>query len=197
VNTSAGTAFDIRRGGMKHCRRRLTDHCRSSHKRIRGVLWKRFFEMETRPMIRTVVVVGTLLLGVGAVMAQQDLVNQAQTVMKTNGKNAGALAAIVKGEKPYDQATVDAALNQFADTAKKLPTLFPASTKGLKPEGDYSASSKIWEDKAGFDEHIVSFAKVVTEAKSQIKDLETLKTTFPVVGKQCGGCHETYRVKKG
>jgi cytochrome c556 len=152
---------------------------------------------EIWPMIRTVVVVGTLLLGVGAVLAQQDIVKDTQTVMKANGKNAGALAAMVKGEKPYDQAAVDAALNQFADTAKKLPTLFPASTKGLKPEGDYSASSKIWEDKAGFDEHIASFAKVVTEAKGQIKDLETLKVTFPVVGKQCGGCHETYRVKKG
>ena len=33
-------------------------------------------------MMRTVVVVGTLLLGVGAVMAQQDLVKQTQTVMK-------------------------------------------------------------------------------------------------------------------
>ena len=148
-------------------------------------------------MIRTVVVVGTLLLGVGAVMAQQDLVNQAQTVMKTNGKNAGALAAIVKGEKPYDQATVDAALNQFADTAKKLPTLFPASIKGLKAEGDYSASAKVWEDKPGFEAHIVSFGKVVTEAKAKIKDLDTLKATFPAIGKECGGCHETYRVKNG
>jgi cytochrome c556 len=148
-------------------------------------------------MIRTVVVVGALLLGVGAVMAQQDLVNQTQSVMKANGKNAGALAAMVKGEKPYDQAAVDAALKQFEDTAKKLPTMFPVSTKGLKPEGDYSASSKIWEDKAGFDEHIASFAKVVTEAKAQIKDIDALKATFPGVGKQCGGCHETYRLKKG
>ena len=147
-------------------------------------------------MIRIVVVIGTLLLGVGAVMAQQDLVNQAQTVMKTNGKNAGALAAMVKGEKPYDQATVDAALKQFEDTAKKLPTLFPASTKGLKPEGDYSASSKIWEDKAGFDEHIASFAKVVAETKGKIKDADTLKVNLGLIGKQCGGCHETYRVKK-
>ena len=51
-------------------------------------------------------------------------------MMKGNGKNAGALAAMVKGEKPYDQATVDAALAQFEDTAKKLPTLFPESIKG-------------------------------------------------------------------
>jgi cytochrome c556 len=146
-------------------------------------------------MMRVVVVIGTLLLGAGAVMAQQDLVNQAQSVMKSNGKNAGALAAMIKGEKPYDQTTVDAALKQLEDTAKKLPTLFPASTKGLKPDGDYSASSKIWEDKAGFDEHIASFGKAVAEAKAQIKDLDTLKATFPAVGKQCGGCHETYRLK--
>jgi len=152
-------------------------------------------ETENWPMIRIVVVVGTLLLGAGAVMAQQDLVNQAQSVMKANGRNAGALVAMVKGEKPYDQAVVDAALNQLQDTAKKLPTLFPASTKGLKPEGDYSASSKIWEDKAGFDEHIASFAKVVAEAKAQIKNLDALKAAFPAVGKQCGGCHETYRIK--
>jgi cytochrome c556 len=146
-------------------------------------------------MMRTVVVVGTLLLGVGAVVAQQDVVKSTQTVMKGNGKSAGALAAMVKGEKPYDQTTVDTALAQLDETAKKLPTLFPVGMKGLKADGDYSASPKIWEDKAGFDAHIASFAKVVTEAKSKIKDLDSLKATWPAVGKECGGCHETYRVK--
>jgi len=148
-------------------------------------------------MMRAVVVVGTLLLGTGVVVAQQDALKHAQTFMKGNGKNAGALAAMVKGEKPYDQATVDTALAQFADTAKNLPTLFPESVKGLKAEGDYSTSPKIWEDKAGFSEHIASFGKVVTEAKTQIKDLDSLKTTLPVIGKQCGACHETFRVKNG
>jgi cytochrome c556 len=139
--------------------------------------------------------VGTLLLGIGAVAAQQDLVTKAQIVMKGNGKNAGALGAMVKGEKPYDQATVDAALAQFEDTAKQLPTLFPESVKGLKPDSDYSSSPKIWEDKAGFDEHIAGFAKVVADAKGKIRDLDTLKATLPVIGKQCGGCHETFRLK--
>jgi cytochrome c556 len=105
------------------------------------------------------------------------------------------MAAMIKGEKPYDQAAVDAALAQLDDTANKLPTLFPESVKGLKADGDYSASPKIWEDKAGFDAHIASFAKAVTEAKTQIKDLDTLKVAFPAIGKQCGGCHEMYRVK--
>jgi cytochrome c556 len=148
-------------------------------------------------MMRTVVVVGTLLLGIGAVVAQQDLVNQNQTTMKSNGKNAGVLAAMVKGEKPYDQAAVDAALTQLDDTAKKLPTMFPESVKGLKAEGDYSASPKIWEDKAGFAASIATFAKAVTDAKASVKDLDTLKVSLPVIGKSCGGCHETFRVKSG
>jgi cytochrome c556 len=147
-------------------------------------------------MMRTVVIAGALLLGVGAVVAQTDQVKDTQTMMKGNGKNAGALAAMIKGEKPYDQATVDAALAQFADTAKKLPTLFPESIKGKPFDGDYSPTDKIWSDKAGFDEHIASFAKVVDEYKGKIKDLDALKAALPVVGKQCGGCHETYRVKK-
>jgi cytochrome c556 len=146
-------------------------------------------------MMRTVVVVGTLLLGVGAVVAQQDLVKSTQTIMKNTGKNAGAVGAMVKGEKPYDQATVDAAMVVIDETAKKLPTLFPVGMKGLKADGDYSASPKIWEDKAGFDAHIASFAKAVTDAKGKIKDLDSLKATWPAIGKECGGCHETYRVK--
>ncbi len=146
-------------------------------------------------MMRTVVVVGALVLGMGAVAAQQDQVKQTQDMMKGNGKNAGALAAMVKGEKPYDQAAVNAALAQFEDTIKKFPTLFPDSTKGLKPEGDYFPSPKVWEDRAGFNEHIASFAKAVADAKGKITDPDTLKATLPTIGKQCGGCHETYRVK--
>ena len=148
-------------------------------------------------MKRVLVVGGALLLGMGAVWAQQDSVKEVQTLMKGNGKNAGAVSAMVKGEKPYDQATVDSALAQFEDTAKKLPNLFPASAKGMKAEGDYSTSPKVWEDKAGFDAKIASFAKVVGEAKGKIKDLDSLKASFPAVGKECGGCHETFRVKNG
>ena len=147
-------------------------------------------------MKRSIVVAGALLIGFGAVMAAGDQVKDTQAIMKGNGKNAGALSAMIKGEKPYDQATVDAALTQFSETAAKLPTLFPESIKGKPFEGDYSPSSKIWEDKAGFADHIASFGKVVGEAKGKIKDIDTLKAELPIIGKQCGGCHETYRIKK-
>jgi cytochrome c556 len=142
------------------------------------------------------VVAGALLLSVGAVVAQQNVANETQTTMKATGRALGAvLSPMVKGEKPYDQAAVDTALGQLETTAKKLPTMFPESIKGVKIEGDYSASPKIWEDKAGFAEKIDSFAKVVTEAKANIKDLDSLKATVPVIGKACSGCHETFRLK--
>ena len=146
-------------------------------------------------MLRTVVVVGTLLLGVGVVAAQQDQVNKTQLAMKSNLKSALALLDMVKGKQPYDQAAVNASLAELEDVGKRFSALFPDSIKGLKPEGDYSASPKIWEDKAGFDAKIAEFAKVVTESKTKIKDLDSLKATVPVIGKACGGCHETYRVK--
>jgi cytochrome c556 len=146
-------------------------------------------------MKRTALVVGALLLGAGVVMAQQDLVKQNQDTMKANAKNLGGMIAMVKGEKPYDQAAVTAALAQLDETAKKLPTMFPDSIKGMNPGGDYEVSAKIWDDKAGFKAKIDSFAKVVTDAKSKITDLDTLKANAPAIGKECGGCHETFRIK--
>ena len=91
-------------------------------------------------MKRIVVVAAMLVLSAGAVVADQEQVKKTQGMMKGNGKNAGALVAMLKGEKPYDQATVDAALAQFEDTAKQLPTLFPESMKGVKLDGDYAPS---------------------------------------------------------
>src|ERR1700747_3188303 len=132
-------------------------------------------------MIRTVVIAGALLIGLGAVMAQQDQLKNTQAMMKGNGKNAGALAAMIKGEKPYDQAAVDAALVKSGEPAKKRPTLFPESLKGKPFDGDYSPSDKIWSDKAGFAEHIASFAKVIADNQGKIKDLDTLKATLPVI----------------
>jgi cytochrome c556 len=142
------------------------------------------------------VVAGALVLTVGAGIAQQNVANETQTTMKATGRALGAvLSPMVKGEKPYDQAAVDTALGQLETTAKKLPAMFPESIKGVKIEGDYSSSPKIWDDKAGFAAKIEGFAKVVTEAMAKIKDLDSLKATVPAIGKECSGCHETFRLK--
>jgi cytochrome c556 len=148
-------------------------------------------------MLRTVVVVGTLLLGVSVVAAQQDQVTVTQLAMKSNLKSAVILSDMTKGKKPYDQPAVDAALAELEDVAKRFPSLFPDSIKGLKPKGEYYASTKVWTDRADFEAHAASFAKAIGEARSKIKNLNSLKATFSAINDQCLGCHEKYRVKSG
>lgn len=147
-------------------------------------------------MKRVVVVAGALLLSMGVVVAQQDVVKSTQMQMKATGKAlGGTLAPMMKGEKPYDQAAVNEALKTLEDTAKKMSMMFPASIKTVKFEGDFSTSPKIWDDAAGFKAKTDEFTKAVSDAKAKIKDLDSLKANFPAIGKSCSGCHETYRVK--
>lgn len=149
-------------------------------------------------MLRTVVVAGALLISASAVFAQQSVVDKTQKMMKDNGRNIMQLSAMAKGDKPYDQAVVDAALKQFDETAKDLPKQFPESVKGLKAtDSKYSASPKIWDERAKFDAEIATFAKAVNDAKANVKNLDTLKASFPAIGKSCGSCHEGFRLKDG
>lgn len=149
-------------------------------------------------MKRVILVAGALLFGMGAVVAQQDVVKSTQTQMKATGRAmGGTLAPMMKGEKPYDQAAVTEALKTLEDTAKQLPNMFPASIKAVKFEGDFNTTPKIWDDAAGFKAKIDEYAKAVSDAKASIKDLDSLKAAMPALGKGCAGCHETFRVKNG
>ena len=125
------------------------------------------------------------MLGAGAVVAQQDVVKRTQDTMKANGKNmGGVLRPMVKGEKPYDQAAVDAALGPIRRHRQEAPTLFPESIKDVKWEGDYGSSPKIWEDKAGFDcQDRRASPRSSPRPRRKIKDLDTLKANFPAIGK--------------
>src|SRR5215475_2268916 len=137
-------------------------------------------------MKRVIVVAGALLLSMGAVIAQQDVVKSTQAQMKATGRALGAtLSPMNKGEKPYDQAAVDEALKTIEETAKKLPDMFPASIKAVKFDGEYNTNPKIWEDPAGFKAKIDDLAKAVADAKGKIKDADSLKATFPTIGKAC------------
>ena len=118
---------------------------------------------------------------------------------RDEGEPARALAAccrpMVKGEKPYDQAAVDKALAELDDTAKKLPSLFPESIKGLKPAKATTALAKVWEDKAGFDAKIGVLREGCPRPRPRSRTSIRLKAEFPPISKECGGCHETFRVK--
>jgi cytochrome c556 len=152
--------------------------------------------MENWPMIRTVVVAGTLLLGVGAVMADQDLAVKQDNLMRAQGKSMyGVLLKTVKGEIPYDQAAVDAAI---ADLEKSVPTIAAAFATNPKEDvvnATYGSKQAIWQNKADFDSKIPPVAKAIADVKGTVKDAASLKVAFDAIQEKCTGCHETYRVK--
>jgi cytochrome c556 len=157
-------------------------------------------EMENWPMIRTVVVAGALLagvgFGVGAVMAQQDVAVQQQNLMKTQGKSMyGVLLKTVKGEIPYDQAAINTAITELEASLPKIPTVFTPNPKEDVANATYGASQKIWQNKADFDAKVPPVSKTIADVKGSIKDPASLKVAFDAIQEKCTGCHETFRVK--
>ncbi len=144
-------------------------------------------------MFRTVLAVAAIAIGVTAVAAQSDPIAARKALMKEQGAQTKTGAGMAKGEAPFDLAKAQAILANYVDTSAKMPDLFPANSK---TGGETTAAPKIWEDMAGFK---AGFAKMSTEAKaaqSSVKDLDSFKAAFGGLTKNCGGCHETYRVKK-
>jgi cytochrome c556 len=143
-------------------------------------------------MKRFVLAVAALAVGVTAVVAQ-DVIAQRKALMKTNGDQAKIGTAMSKGEAPFDVAKAQAIFVAYADAAQKMPSLFPENSK---TGGETSAHPKIWESKADFDAKMKKFGDDAKAAQAKVKDLDSFKAAYGEVMRNCGGCHETYRVKK-
>ena len=144
--------------------------------------------------VRTILAALAVGLSVGAAIAQQDPVITRENLMKENNKHAIAVVRMMRGQAPFDAAAVDAAFAQWADTAQKLPSLFPDNSK---TGGDNRASPKIWLNKKDFEAKAAAFAKTVGENRDKAKSsLDGLKAAIPVVGKACDDCHKDYRLGK-
>jgi cytochrome c556 len=144
--------------------------------------------------VRTILAVLAVALSAGAAIAQPDPVATRENLMKQNNDHAKVVVSMMRGQAPFDAAAVDAALKQWADTAQKLPGLFPENSKTV---GDNRAAPKIWLNKTDFDAKAAALAKAVAETHDKAKSsLEGLRAAIPVVGKACDNCHEDYRLSK-
>jgi cytochrome c556 len=137
--------------------------------------------------------VAVVALGVTSVVAQQDPIAARKALMKANGQAAGAVVKMIKGDTPFDLATAQKSFATFQDAAAKMPNLFPANSM---TGGETAASPKIWENMADFKARFVKFGEDAKAAAGSVKDLDSLKAAMGIVGKNCGGCHEIYRIKK-
>jgi cytochrome c556 len=147
-------------------------------------------------MMRTIVIAGALLLGAGAVMAQQDVAVQQQNLMRAQGKSMYVtISKTLKGEMPYDQAAIDAAITELEANVVKIPTVFATNPKENVANATFGSSQKIWESKADFDAKVPPVSKAIADVKSSVKDAASLKVAFDAIQAKCTDCHESYRVK--
>jgi cytochrome c556 len=145
---------------------------------------------------RTILAVTGVIIGVGigAALAQSDPVKEREDLMKGNDKGAELVVQMMQGKRPYDGKAVDAAFQQWADTAQKLPSLFP---EGSQTGGDNRASPKIWLNKKDFDAKAAAFGKAVADNRAKATaSLDGLRAAIPAIGNACDACHKEYRLSK-
>jgi cytochrome c556 len=143
--------------------------------------------------IRIVCIAAAIAFGATAVIAQSNPIAERKEVMKGVGAAAKSGGAFAKGETPYDNAKAQAVFATFASAAAKMPSLFPDNSK---TGGETTAAPKIWEDMNGFKAAFAKFEADAKAAQASVKDLDSFKTAFGGITKNCGGCHEVYRIKK-
>jgi cytochrome c556 len=134
------------------------------------------------------------LAAVASTAVFADNLEDRENLMKALGKAVGSVAPIAKGEAPFDAAAVAAAFDAINAEAQKIDVavLFPAGSTGE------SASPKIWENLPDFEAKVAQFkADAAAAAAAKPADLAAFQAEFGKVTKNCGTCHETYRIKKG
>lgn len=147
-------------------------------------------------MKRTLIVASTLLLGAGAVMAQQEIAVQQDNLMRSQAKSMyGVILKMTKGEIPYNQKAVDEALADLEQSVAKIGKTFEVNPKQDVVNANYGSSPKVWQQKADFDSKIPPVQKAIAEVKGKITDMASLKAAYTSINDRCTDCHETYRLK--
>ena len=113
--------------------------------------------------------------------------------MEDVGEAAKPLGQMLKGERDFDADVAMASFKTFEDASSRFGGLFPP---GSETGEDTEAAPAIWEDRAGFDEALATWADAVGAAIAA--NPQTLDETKPVAGEvfnACKNCHDTYRIE--
>jgi cytochrome c556 len=116
-----------------------------------------------------------------------------QALMKQNGKDTKAGAAMLKGEVPFDAARATAIFKSMNDVSMKFGNHFPPDSK---TGGDTEASPAIWTKPGEFKAALAKFQKdTATAVAAKPTNLDAFKEQFGAVTANCKSCHEAFRVK--
>lgn len=135
-----------------------------------------------------------MVLGFGAAAwaaTAEEAIKARQACMKANGAAMGVMVPMVKGEKPYDNAAVQAALDGAAAACGGWADWWGDDTM---PGGATKtrAKAEIWTDKAGFEAAGAAYGQAFGGVKAST-DEASFKAAFGPLGASCQGCHEKFQ----
>jgi cytochrome c556 len=142
-------------------------------------------------MKRIVLAAAVAAFGITAVAAQSDPLAARKALMKENGAQSKIAREMIEGKEPFTMAKAQKVLATFASVDAKGKNLWPDNSKG----GDTASLPAVWENKADFNAKLAKLSSDAKAAEPKVKDLDTFKAAMGDVGKNCGGCHNTYRKK--
>jgi cytochrome c556 len=143
------------------------------------------------------VTAGVMAIGLSS-MAMADAkasIEARQACMKANGAMIKVMVPMLKGQKPYDKAAIDAAIAKDQKACGGWADWWGADTMPDTPAGKAArtgAKAEIWSDAAGFE----AAGNAYVTAESAVlasTDEASFKAAFPALGKACGACHEKFR----
>jgi cytochrome c556 len=144
-----------------------------------------------------VLIVLTLMTGfLGVAYAQfakpEDAIQYRQSVMFLIGQHFGRMAAVVKGQSPYDKAA-------FEQNAAIVDTLAPLSWEAFMvpgtDKGKTDLKSSAFKEKDTFMQDAKKMEAEVAKlaGTAETGDLDAIKVQFGETGKSCKSCHDNFR----
>lgn len=119
----------------------------------------------------------------------ENAIDYRQAAFKLMSNHMGRLAAMAKGEQPFD-ATKAQASAQLIETLSKLPwEAFPAGTDGApaKLKGD------LWKNADDFKSLQDRLVAETAKLPAAVASLEGLRKQVGATGASCKACHDKYR----
>ncbi len=128
----------------------------------------------------------------GLAYSAGDPIAERKAMMKNVGASAGAAAAMIKGNTPFDPRVALLAFRTMNAVSLGYGSKFPA---GAESGGESKAGPKIWEDPDGFAAAVAKLqADTAAAIAAPATDLDAFKAQFAQVASNCSSCHETYRI---
>jgi len=135
----------------------------------------------------------------GVSLAQQkpeEVIKYRKSVMAIQSWHMRPMAAMVKGQRPYDAEVFAYNAQVIGHTAKMKAEAFAPGTDKA-PDAETRAKPEIWSEPGKFKQALDRFqteaAKLVEASK--VGSLDAVRPVFGGVAKACGACHDAFRTK--